>query len=137
MMPPDSTAAADVPRARRAILVVDDEPQVRDFVRTVLTQSGYEVAAVSDADEALAAFTADPGRFRLVLSDVQMPGRSGPELAVALRAADPSVRILLMSGFAGDKSELVSLPSDVRILAKPFKMDQLLAAVAAAAGGDA
>ena len=136
-MPPDPTAGADAPRVRRAVLVVDDEPQVRDFVRTLLTQNGYEVVAASGADEALAAFAAAPARFRLVLSDVQMPGRTGPELAVALRAIDPAIPVLLMSGFAGDRTLGVALPPDVRVLAKPFKMDQLLAAVAAAAGGDA
>jgi DNA-binding NtrC family response regulator len=131
---PDPVATSDRSRRAPTILVVDDEPHVREFVRVVLAQGGYEVVAVSTADEALALYKADPARIDLVLSDVLMPGGTGPELAVALRAISPDVRVLLMSGFTGDRPHPESLPQDIAVLEKPFRLDGLLAAVSAAVG---
>src|SRR5687767_4727208 len=114
-MPDPVTSADRVPRAP-TILVVDDEPHVREFVRVALAQGGYQVVAVATADEALALYQADPARIDLVLSDVLMPGRTGPELAVELRAISPEVRVLLMSGFTGDRPHPESLPQDIAVL---------------------
>jgi DNA-binding NtrC family response regulator len=131
---PDPVTSIDSERRAPTVLVVDDEPHVREFVRVVLAQGGYQVVAVSTADEALALYRADPARIDLVLSDVLMPGRTGPELAVALRAISPEVRVLLMSGFTGDRPHPESLPTDIAVLEKPFRLDGLLAAVSAAVG---
>jgi DNA-binding NtrC family response regulator len=131
---PDPVASPNIARRAHTILVVDDEPHVRDFVRVVLSQGGYQVVTVPTADEALAVFEADPARIDLVLSDVLMPGRTGPELAVALRAIAPDVRVLLMSGFTGDRPHPESLPNDIEVLEKPFKLERLLTAVDAAVG---
>jgi two-component system, cell cycle sensor histidine kinase and response regulator CckA len=131
-MPPGPTTTTDTSRRGRTILVVDDEPHVREFVRMVLAQSGYEVVAVAGATDAMAVYRADPARIDLVLSDVLMPGQTGPELALALREITPDVPVLLMSGFTGDKIHHVALPKDIEVLEKPFKLDRLLAAVSAA-----
>jgi DNA-binding NtrC family response regulator len=132
-MPPDPSANVVDSRAA-TVLVVEDEPHVRELVRLVLAQGGYEVVAASDAEEALALYRADPARIDLVLSDVLMPGLSGAELAAQLRAISPEIPVILMSGFTGDRIDPDSLPPDIEVLEKPFKLDRLLAAVGAAVG---
>lgn len=125
--PPDSPP----PPQRPAVLLVEDEDAVREFVRLVLVQAGYNVTATADAGQALEAFRADPGRFGLVLSDVMMPGRSGVELVADLRALNPGVRVLFMSGYpGGSATQPVSLPEGAEVLEKPFGLNALLEAVA-------
>jgi CheY-like chemotaxis protein len=120
------------------VLLAEDEDGVRAFVRQVLEHAGHTVAAVSDADAAERAFRADPGRFDLLLTDVLMPGRTGPELADALRCVRPDLPVLFMSGFPGAPNPLPNpLPSGVALLDKPFSIDRLLHAVAAAVGAPA
>jgi DNA-binding response OmpR family regulator len=133
-MPADPLAATDGSPRTRTILVVDDEPDVRDFVRRVLTQGGYQVIVAARADEALALFQDNRRRFDLVISDVLMPGSSGAELALALRELQSDLRIVLMSGFTGDRLHPNLLPRDIPILEKPFKVERLLATVHAALG---
>src|SRR5690242_3943209 len=119
-MTPDRGPATDPatqqhPPGRHAILLVEDEDGVRDFVRAALEQDGYAVAAVADADEALARFRAEPSAFRLVLTDVIMPGRTGPELADAARVIRPDVRVLFMSAYVGSAH---ALPAGAELLEK-------------------
>ena len=132
-MPPDPPETVIDSRAA-TVLVVEDEPHVRELVRVVLAQGGYAVVAASDAEEALALYRTDPARIDLVLSDVLMPGLSGAELATQLRTITPDVPVILMSGFTGDRIDPDSLPPDIKVLEKPFKLDRLLAAVGAAVG---
>jgi CheY-like chemotaxis protein len=118
------------PAARGIVLLVEDEDGVREFVRFVLEQNGYVVVPAADGEAALALFRADPGRFDLVLSDVLMPHRTGPELAAELRRLRPGIPVVFMSGFTGDAPPGAA---PVVLLEKPFSPDCLLAAVAAAA----
>src|SRR5262249_50790541 len=81
------------------ILVVDDDPGVREVVQRTLELAGYRVQTVGSALEALASYSAasiDP--FRLVVSDVAMPQVNGFELARRLLRQDPALRLLFMSG---------------------------------------
>jgi CheY-like chemotaxis protein len=99
------------------ILLVEDEYAVREFVRAVLEQSGYVVVAATD-------------RFALVLSDVIMPNRTGPELVEQIRLIRPEVPVIFMSAYTGGTSSTpVEMPSDVTLLEKPFSLDQLLKVV--------
>lgn len=118
------------------VLIAEDEDGVRAFVRQVLEHAGHAVVAVSDADAAERAFRAEPGRFDLLLTDVLMPGRTGPELAAALRAVRPGLPVLFMSGYTGGPAQAPGpvLPPGATLLDKPFTIDCLLHAVAAAVG---
>ena len=117
------------------VLLAEDEDGVRAFVRQVLEHAGHAVVAAADADAAERAFRADPGRFDLLLTDVLMPGRTGPELAAALRALRPALPVLFMSGYPGGPTQAHDplLPPGATLLDKPFTIDCLLHAVAAAA----
>jgi two-component system, cell cycle sensor histidine kinase and response regulator CckA len=92
-------AAAQWPRGSEAILLVEDDAVLQALLSTVLGQCGYQVTIAANGSEALAAVHQRSGRFRLVVSDVMMPGMSGLELARHLRAAGESVPILLLSGY--------------------------------------
>jgi len=107
------------------ILVVEDDAGVRAFVQTVLAGRGYRVLMASNADEALRlAMTHDP--IALLLTDVVMPGLSGPGLAEQVRAVVPSIRVLFVSGYTEDTIVHHGvLDPTVSFLAKPFSPDAL------------
>jgi len=83
------------------VLVVDDEPAVRDMLTDVLTELDCRVVAARDAKSALDGFL--PGAFGLALLDQSLPGRSGLELAARLRELDPCLAIVLISGWGQDE----------------------------------
>ncbi|MFN3324949.1 MAG: PAS domain-containing protein [Bryobacteraceae bacterium] len=110
------------------ILLVEDEPGVRELVHLALTQAGHVVLAASNAADALRLVESRSPSADLLVTDVVMPGLSGPELAARLRRTMPKLGVLYMSGFT-DKalSNAGLLEPDTRLLRKPFTMDQLLA----------
>lgn len=103
-----------------AILVVDDDPLVLDFVRGALQRGGYEVLTAASAEEALRVFARGGATPDLIVSDVRMPGLSGVQLASRIREISPATPTLLMSGFAGDEigpgTEFLPKPFDSRVL---------------------
>jgi signal transduction histidine kinase/GAF domain-containing protein/ActR/RegA family two-component response regulator len=113
------------------ILVVEDEPQVRTLVRSVLARAGYRVLVAESGDAALkAAKEHGPGPIDLLLTDVVMPRMSGRELADRLVAEQPTIRVLYMSGYAeGATVQLGSLSSGAGFLEKPVTPNTLLSAV--------
>lgn len=108
------------------ILVVDDTQLVRTVTRRMLESGGHEVVEAASAEEALRLFGAADPRPRVVLSDVIMPGMHGPELARALRAIDPSVGVVLVSGTVEGPPEEAA---GHVFLPKPFAIGDLLEAV--------
>jgi PAS domain S-box-containing protein len=126
--------AAPRPVGRRTgrILLVEDEPVLREIAQRVLVRAGFEVTAAADPGEAIIAAETDPEPYDLLLTDVVMPGMRGPELARRLRNSRPDLRVLLASGYA---QEIVdSDRHEDPLLAKPFSPETLLAAVDAVMG---
>jgi len=103
----------------RTILVVEDEPAVRDLVARVLARTGHDILV--EADPLVALGRADLDRVDLLVSDVVMPGLTGPEVYLRLRARYPRLRAVFMSGYfeRGPKGEN-PIPAGARFLAKPF-----------------
>ena len=114
-------AAAAMPRGNERVLLVEDDPQVRGAVLVQLTSLGYAVTATASAAEALGHL--DKGEvFDVVLSDMVMPGMSGPELAEAIAGRHSSPRVLFMSGYSEHATRRRGgLAADVRVLSKPFR----------------
>ncbi len=81
------------------VLVVDDEPQVRDTLAGYLQSDGHEFACVSDAREALAHFRDSAGDFDVIVTDQAMPGMSGEQFASAVKQLDATVPVILLTGF--------------------------------------
>jgi two-component system cell cycle sensor histidine kinase/response regulator CckA len=110
----------------QTVLVVDDDPSVRALAVKVLRRQGYTVVEAGDGETALEYAATRPGQIALLLADVVLPGMSGEELANALRAANPRVSVVFMSGFAED--ELTGMGIDgvgTRYISKPFTVDVL------------
>jgi CheY-like chemotaxis protein len=104
------------PARPRRILVVDDDPNVRDTVCDVLRMLGYAAEAAADPGEALERFRA--GRYHLVVTDLSMPIMNGWQLARRLQALEPAVPILIFSG-ASALAEPPQQVSGITIAAKP------------------
>lgn len=124
-------AAASPLHAR--ILVVDDAKAIRTVLRRVLESGGCEVIDAADVNTALELLRGDP--VDLVLTDLQMPGRIGVELAGLVIRDFPGVKVIAMSGF--EDTHLSQLPSELGIsaaLTKPMQPDVLIGAVRAALG---
>ena len=130
---PESSGEAS--RHSGRILLVEDEPGLRDIAQRVLARAGFEVTTAAGPDEAILAAESMAESPDLLLSDVVMPGMRGPELAVRLRARQPGLRVLLVSGYAEEIVE--SGREEWPFLAKPFSAESLLAAVDAAMSPDA
>lgn len=115
--------------AQFVVLLVDDEPVVRNFVQYALTRYGFNVLAACDGIEALELSRRYDGAIHLLLSDVKMPRMNGPQLAEVISNERPDARILLMSGESSGE-----LPENLRIdlLRKPFVPKTLLDRICAA-----
>jgi PAS domain S-box-containing protein len=121
---------ADERGSGERILVVEDEPAVRDLAMTVLRENGYEVFGAASATEALGVFSREQGRFDLVFSDVVLPDRSGVQLAQRFLSEKPELPILLSSGHAEDESRWREIESDgLSYIQKPYSLPDLLSTV--------
>ena len=116
---------------RPVILVVDDDETVRQVVRAVLTADGYAILDAPDGHKALNLWASLGGYIDLVLTDFNMPGMSGTDLAVTLWAQDAHVPVIYMSGWSELDIALEHLQTKhVGFLAKPFTMAVLIETVA-------
>jgi len=120
--------AATAPRqtgGNETILLVEDNDAVRTLVRHTLHARGYDVIEARDAEQAL-DWVASGNDLDLLLTDVVMPGLSGPNLAARLLQSKPTLRVLYMSGYSGDiPSGHGALWVGVPLIQKPFTPQQL------------
>lgn len=117
----------------RTILLVEDEAPVREVTRAVLEHAGYQVLECNGPEEGIRLGNEYQGRIGLLLSDVVMPGMSGPELGLRLRRLRPGLITIFMSGYADrDVLQNVLRDSTTTYIPKPFTIEVLLAGVAKA-----
>ncbi|HXG69454.1 MAG TPA: PAS domain S-box protein, partial [Gemmatimonadaceae bacterium] len=108
-------------RGNETILLVEDEDGVRLLTRRILEQSGYRVFDANDADHAEAVFAKHAKVIDLLLTDVVMPGISGPKLFARLQEQQPGLKVLYMSGYTqGAIVEQGPLGPGIELLQKPF-----------------
>jgi DNA-binding NtrC family response regulator len=107
----------------RMILVVDDDLQIRNSLRKVLSGEGYEVALAGDSYEAIKQFNAR--QIGLVLLDLTMPGKSGWDIFEAVTTNDPTLPIVIITG-RQDQSELAAAAGVSAIMEKPLNVPLLL-----------
>ncbi|HUP33538.1 MAG TPA: PAS domain S-box protein [Gaiellaceae bacterium] len=108
---------------RAVVLVVEDEEVVRGLVHQVLAGDGHEVFLAAGGEEA--AELARSRRIDVLVTDLTMPGLGGRELAERLRAADPQLRVVFMSGYAEGAYGPEALPPRTAFLQKPFTFGEL------------
>ncbi|HWF11339.1 MAG TPA: PAS domain S-box protein [Bryobacteraceae bacterium] len=111
--------------AGETILLVEDEPLVRELSRDMLERQGYRVVLASNAKEA-EQISGSAGSFDLLITDAVMPSMSGPELARRLRTSHPGLKVLLISGYTDDPPGRDDPAADgAAFLQKPFSADSL------------
>lgn len=121
---------ADMPAGRgQWLLVVDDEPSIRELARTVLETFGYRVLTAADGQQALEVFRSHVGRVRLALVDMMMPVLDGPATIHGLRALDPKLAVIAASGLDVPTSTAAAALTLQGFLRKPYSAQALLQAV--------
>lgn len=127
---PDAMVAATSPASRprdrtQTVLVVEDAHALRELTRQLLEREGYRVLTAANASEALLHFEGDPG-IDAVLTDVVMPGASGPELTRQLMKQRPGLKVIYMSGYNEEAILRHGIAhSSVAFLQKPFTSEAL------------
>jgi two-component system cell cycle sensor histidine kinase/response regulator CckA len=124
------------PHGTETILLVEDEPGVREFAATILALYGYTVLAAHDGADALRQAAASAQPIDLVLTDVVMPGMSGPELVGLLEGRSPGLKVVFMSGYTDDAVIRHGLlTADVAFIQKPYSAQALAEKVRATLDG--
>jgi two-component system, cell cycle sensor histidine kinase and response regulator CckA len=123
-----STAERDMPQGgSETLLLVEDEATVRSSVRRLLEWHGYRVIEAGNGREALRVYEDNPEAIDLVLTDLVMPAMGGYELVERLRAGNPALRVVFMSGYTertiADDS---TMPPGTGFVEKPFTVDTLM-----------
>ena len=108
------------------LVVVEDEETVRLLVTETLKDGQYSVDEAADGIEGLELITRHGQDCRLVISDVVMPGLSGPAMVQRLRAKMPDLKVLFLSGYADDFLRANGITDGVEFLQKPVPPDVLL-----------
>ena len=126
----EAPAMQPVQSATGTILVVEDNPKLREVVVKQLTGVGFRVLEADNANAAIKAL-GNPGAVDLLFSDVVMPGdMDGCALAREVMARWPGLKILLTSGFSGARlADVEGLGPNVRLLSKPYRKDELTRAI--------
>jgi CheY-like chemotaxis protein len=123
---PEAAETADAPAPERrasagdVVLIVEDDPDVREYSGEMLRELGYETLEAADATTALRRLEADP-RIRLMFTDVGLPGMNGRQLADAAKTRWPKLKILFTTGYA--RNAIVHhgrLDPGVELITKPF-----------------
>ncbi len=106
------------------ILVVDDERSMQEFLEIFLRREGFEVVTAGDADSALLAIEADD--FDLVITDIQMPGKTGLDLLREVRERSPDTLVLMITAFASTDTAISAMKQGAYdYITKPFKVEEI------------
>jgi len=122
------SSSEDEPATLKTILFVEDEDFLRTVVADVLTGAGYHVLAASNGVEATEVRAQYHGPLHLLLTDFCMPLKNGEILAEELRAAEPDLRTIFISGY-GDMAEGAAPSDRISFLPKPFSIRALISKI--------
>ena len=116
----------DPPAKAFEILVIDDEPEIRELLTEHLRTRGYRVATAGDGLAAVSLIRRSPGQFGLILTDLHLPGADGLGILQAARAASPSTQVVIITGYASLDSAIKAVRLGAYdYLTKPFSLGQI------------
>ena len=127
---PDEASPVDA-KTNETVLLVEDEPAIRTLAERVLVRQGYRLLVAADGASGHRLSEEYPDVIHLLLTDIRMPGVSGPDLAQRLVMPRPEMKILFISGYAEDKLRMAVQNPRTAFLPKPFSPQQLAAMVRA------
>ena len=109
------------------MLVVDDEPEIREVIRTTLEGFGYRVVTANAGEQALSRYQQRQSEIKGVILDLMMPGLAWKTIVQRLRHLNPEIKIVAISGLSTDLESLKSeVPGIESVLPKPFTPSELL-----------
>jgi CheY-like chemotaxis protein len=122
----EALSVGSLPLGSETILFAEDDEAIRQFVADALNSLGYHVPSAPDGVAAMSVAQSHPGPIHMLLTDLVMPMVGGRELAQRLKGADPNLKVVFVSGYAGHAlaEKELELPS-VCFLQKPFSMESL------------
>ena len=109
------------------ILIIDDDPDTRDFLQNTLNSAGHQTLTAAEGREGLTQFLREPAD--LVITDIFMPEQDGLEIIAGLRTRFPGLPIIAMTGHTPDLLSVAQKMGSTGILHKPFSSHELLALV--------
>lgn len=128
----EATSAPSLAAGTETILVVEDDEALRKLIVALLEGAGYKVLQASDGEAAMRFAEKNGEHIHLLLTDMLMPVMSGIELTTQMRALRPELKVLLMSGYAGDLIARYRVTeSEIMLIEKPFTRQGLLAKIRA------
>jgi PAS domain S-box-containing protein len=131
--PPPELRVGSLAGGSETILLLEDDTALRSLEEEILVEAGYRVIVAAGPEEALATVGALPDQIDLLVSDVVMPGMSGPELAAKLLERRPELKVLYISGYTADAMPRRGIrETGARLLDKPFTTEAILREVRAA-----
>ncbi|MEX2618267.1 MAG: response regulator [Alphaproteobacteria bacterium] len=120
------TADPDKPAAR--ILIAEDDDAMRMFLMSALSRAGHDVSALPSGESAVTC--AELGSYDLLLTDIDMPGMNGVELARLMMADSPKLQVMFVTGYADTALQATDVISrGARVLSKPFALSELVSRV--------
>jgi len=119
--------------SRKTILVCEDDEQLRMLVQLMLSDNGYSVLPAARGEQAV-ELAAEHTRIDVLVTDVELPQMSGPELVERLQSTLPDLGVLFLSGYPADALPGPPLPDEHAFLQKPFSETSLLEKVAQLVG---
>jgi CheY-like chemotaxis protein len=130
---PSQIAILNPEGSRELILIIDDEPEIAEFASTILAEEGYKVIVARDGFEALKVFQQIHRQIGLIILDFFLPVMDGDAVFEELKAINPSVNVLLSSGFAEQNKIGAMLAQGLRgFIPKPYTREKLLQQVGSA-----
>ncbi len=108
------------------VLIADDEPEIRELLAEYFRDRGFETSTAADGRAAITAIEREPSRYRLILTDLQMPGADGLTVLRAAKEANPSCYVVIVTGYASLDSAVQAVRHGAYdYLTKPFSMGQI------------
>jgi len=112
----------------KEIMVVEDEPEIRNIMKSILQSQGYNPHCFESAEMAIASFKRD--KFNMLITDLGLSGLNGWELIKSIRKVDQTIPILIVTGWGNEINQDRLKENSVNaMIAKPFKIDQILSTV--------
>jgi CheY-like chemotaxis protein len=118
-------ADSDSTRGMETILVVEDDTSVRRYLQMALRIQGYAILEADGSEKALQISDSHAGDIHLLISDVNMPGMNGMQLAELLGARRPGIKVLLLSGYPEEDIREYGIKANTAFLQKPFTPTEL------------
>jgi two-component system, cell cycle sensor histidine kinase and response regulator CckA len=114
------------PPVLRTVLLVEDEPFVREATRSILENAGLSVLAAENAEDAIRIYEKCEGTIDLVMTDMVLPGSTGEKLGQELRKRSQQLSVLVTSGYSDAEYDIEDPAAQTYFLAKPYSRGELL-----------